>query len=216
MSFTILTTLSPAFARAWRDFMPSWHANSGADEIVIRPIDEGSWQRNIVRRAEILCDELLARVPAGRKVLLLDADCLVLRDLSSGFSDRHIISVARWPNVNLGVLFFNLALPFKWASWLRDTVAQIQQEGAKPHRPTHELDQKIWRPRLQAMSSNILQLAEWEWNYNAFDLPNWQRELPAIRDVVRVLHIKGHGDWEYAELDRKLDFARKLWPEQLA
>lgn len=217
MSFTIISTLSPGFARARRDFIPSWEANSGAKEIVIHEIDEGSWVKNIVRRAEIIRDELLLRARAGEKVLALDADCLVLRDLSEGFCDGRIISVARWPNVNLGVVFFNLAVEFKWRRFLCDTVEMIREEAAREDRkPTHECDQVVWRPRLHAMESLIYKLPEWEWNYNNFEFAQWEHELPKIRDLVRVIHIKGHGDWNYAKLDRKLDYARELWPKRLA
>lgn len=218
MGFSIITTLSPDFTRRAEEvFFPTWHANSGADEIVIHKIDEGSWVANIAKRAEILRDELLARLPRGEHVLALDADCLVLLALGGGFSDDHIVSVARWPNVNLGVVFFNLGVPFKWERWLNDIVREIQDEAGRPDRKaTHECDQVVWRPRLQAMSDRVLQLSEWEWNYNCFDLPQWRRELPGIKSVVRVIHIKGHGDWQYAKLDEKLDYARELWPEELA
>ena len=216
MGFTIITTLSPEFERAKRDFIPTWHANSGADEIVVHPIDEGSWVRNIVRRSEIFRDELLERLPRGENVLVLDADCIVLRDLGEGFSDEHIISVARWPNVNMGVVFFNLAIPFKWEHWLNDTVEKIRIEAAGSRKATHECDQAVWRPRLHAMPDKIFKLPEWEWNYNNFDLPQWHYELPDLRDIVRVLHIKSHGNWLYAKLDEKLKFAKKLWPAKLA
>jgi hypothetical protein len=216
MGFVIVTTISPEFERAEKEFLPTWHANSGADDIVVHRIDEGTWAKNICRRAEIVRKELMERLPCGEKVLALDADCLVLKDLSGGFSDRHIMSVARWPNVNMGVLFFNLGISWKWHDWLRDTVALIRQEASRPGRkPTHECDQVVWRPRLQAMPDKIMQLAEWEWNYNNFELAQWRRELPGLRDIVRVLHIKGHGDFEYACLDQKLEFAKRLWPREL-
>lgn len=216
MSYTIITTLSPEFERARRDFIPTWEANAGADEIIVHEIDEGSWVKNIVKRAEVLVDELLTRLPRGEKVLALDADCLVLRDLSGGFSDNHMMSVARWPNVNLGVVFFNLAVDYKWERWLRDTVDLIREEGEKPRKDTHECDQCVWRPRLHEIAERIYQLAEWEWNYNTFPLDHWQIELPALVDITRVLHVKGHGDWTFADLDRKLAYAKTLWPKELA
>ena len=216
MSFTIITTLSPEFERAHRDFIPTWYANSGADQIVVHPIDEGSWVGNIVKRAEILNIELIARLPRGEKVLALDADCLVLKNLEAGFLDDHIMSVARWPNVNMGVVFFNLGVKFKWVRWLLDTLAMIKEEAKKDRKASHECDQVIWRPRLHAHAQLIYKLPEWEWNYNNFELHQWRHELPAIRDVAKVIHIKGHGDWQYAELDAKLRLAKELWPKELA
>ncbi len=219
MKFTIITTISPKFARAERDFFPTWYANSGADSIVVHKIDEGSWRQNILKRAEIFCEELLARKRNLERVLLLDADCIVLRDLSEGFSDGHPISVARWPQVNMGVAFFNLARhpwPLPWRGLLRGIVKEITAEVAGGHNPRHECDQAIWRPRLHQMEGQVFKLAEWEWNYNCFDLPQWKRELPKLREITRVLHIKGHGDWEYARLDDKLEYAQSLWPKELA
>lgn len=216
MSFTIITTLSPEFERARRDFIPTWEANAGADQIIVHEIDEGSWVGNIVKRAEIIVDELLAHLPLGGKILALDADCLVLRDLSGGFSDNHMMSVARWPNVNLGVVFFNLEYDYKWVRWLRDTVHLIRAEGMKPRKATHECDQVVWRPRLHAIEDRIFKLAEHEWNYNTFPLDYWKIELPQLVDITRVLHIKGHGDWNFSDLDRKLAYATTLWPEELA
>lgn len=219
MGFTIITTISPEFTRAERDFFPTWHANSGADSIVVHKIDEGSWHRNILRRAELFRDELIARKRNRERVLLLDADCIVLRNLSEGFSDDHAISVARWPQVNMGVAFFNLAIqprPWPWTGFLRNIVKEIAAKVAGGHTPQHECDQVIWRPALHQIESHVLKLAEWEWNYNCFDLPQWERELPKLKEITRVIHIKGHGDWEYAQLDAKLDYARALWPKELA
>lgn len=219
MGFTIITTISPEFTRAERDFFPTWHANSGADSIVVHKIDEGSWHENILKRAELFRDELIARKRNGERVLLLDADCIVLRDLSEGFSDEHPISVARWPQVNMGVAFFNLAIqprPWCWVGFLRNIVKELAAKVASGHTPQHECDQAIWRPWLYRIESHVYKLAEWEWNYNCFDLPQWDRELPKLKEITRVIHIKGHGDWEYAQLDAKLDYARSLWPKELA
>lgn len=216
MGFSIITTLSPEFARARRDFIPTWEANAGADDIVVHEIDEGTWVGNIVKRAEIIVAELLKRLPRGEKVLALDADCLVLRDLAGGFSEHHIMSLARWPQVNMGVVFFNLAVDFKWGRWLGDTLEEIKEEATRERKATHECDQVVWRPRLHAIEEKIYKLSEWEWNYNTFDYNYWRHELPKIKDIVRVLHIKGHGDWNYAALDTKLRFAKRNWPEECA
>jgi hypothetical protein len=219
MGFTIITTISPEFTRAERDFFPTWHANSGAESIVVHKIDEGSWHHNILRRAEIFRDELINRKRNGERVLLLDADCIVLGDLSGGFSDDHPISVARWPQVNMGVAFFNLArqpLPWAWAGFLRNIVKDIAAKVAVGHTPRHECDQVVWRPALHQIESQVFKLAEWEWNYNNFEIEQWKRELPVLKDITRVLHIKSHASWEYAKLDEKMRFAKTLWPKELA
>lgn len=218
VSFSIITTVSPEFARAERDLIPTWHANSGADEIVVRQIDAGSWEKNIAARAEVVRAELLFRLECGeRYVLSLDADCLVLRDLSSGFSDKHLMSIARWPSVNLGVVFYTLAPDFNWTRWLNRWVERVQWAAAQRVRNVnHECEQAVMRTELHAMAPRIDKLAEWEWNYSEFDLPTWHRDLPKLKDIVRVLHLKGHGAWDYTRLDEKLALAKKLWPKEMA
>jgi len=218
--FTIITTLSPDYARAERELLPTWCANSGAAEIVVHRIDEGSWERNIAARATIIRDELLARLPTGERVLSLDIDCLVLRDLSSGFSDRHLVSVARWPSPQMGVVFFNLAVPFEWATWLTEIHDEIQREVKRQvergRNPMHELDQKIWRPRLFGIRERVRKLPDYVWNYSDFDLANWRRDLPGLQPLLRVAHLKGHGDFCFARLAEKIAVAKTIWPKELA
>jgi hypothetical protein len=221
LSFAIITTISPEFEIAREVFFPTWYANSGADKIVIHEIDEGAWHKNILARAHVLRDEIAARASRKERFLFLDADCLVLGDLSGGFSADHCMSVARWPNVNMGVAFFNLAvqpMPFRWRKWIHWIVMQIQVKVAAGHTPQHECDQVIWRPRLHQIHPMVCRLEELEFNYSEFDLPYWKRLLPQIRPIgwPRVVHIKGHGDWEYAQLDEKLAYLKTLWPEELA
>jgi hypothetical protein len=220
MGFTIITTVSPDFREAAeRVFFPTWRANAGADEIVVHPIDKGQWHKNIAKRADILTGELCERTRHRERVLSLDADCLILNDLSEGFSPEHAISVARWPHVNMGVAFFNLARqpwPFRWRRWLAGIRMQIHGHVLGGHTKNWECDQVIWRPKLHQIAAQVYRLAEWEWNYNEFDLPQWKRELPKLRDITRVVHIKGHGDWGYAQLDAKVAYLKELWPKELA
>lgn len=220
MRFTLITTVSPEFReKAERYFFPTWHANAGAAEIVIHPIDGGTWAGNILQRMEIIRKEVLDR--QGERILFLDADCIVLRDLAGGFSAKHILSVARWPNINMGVAFFNLALPFFWAPFLDRILEQLRRRVEKRLRrgtnPMEECDQAVWRPYLQTLGTRqIGRLPEWKWNYSEFDLPQWYIELPDLQPLVRVLHIKGHGDWKFAKLVHKVAYAKALWPKELA
>jgi hypothetical protein len=212
MSFTILTTISPDYAHAWTQVMPTWFANSGADEIVVHRTDEGSWTKNTIRRNEILCAEVARRAKFGQRILRLDADCLVLRNLAEGFSDEHPISVARWPQINMGVCYFNTAVAFDWRRWMKETMTLIRQQCSGRKDSSCECDQIVWRPRLHMLPPELIcKLPEWEYNYNNFDMDQWERELPTIRDIVRVIHLKGHGRWA-AE---KFSFAKRLFPEQL-
>ena len=216
--FTIISTYSPDFASALDLFVPTWLTNSGASEIVIHDIDAGTWMENIVARNQIIHDEVVARSSRGEKVLSLDIDTLVLRDLSGGFSGDHAFSVARWPEVQMGVTFFNTARPFKWNRWMGDTLRMIQKEcvyrGPKTRNPQYEnrqCDQKVWKPRLWSTPDEVCKLGEWEWNYNAKESHQWERDLPTLKDITRVLHLKGHGKWPR----ERLEFAKRLWPKEL-
>ncbi len=216
MGFTIITTVSPDFAHLERQFMPTWYANSGATEIVVRHLDDGPWDRNISQRAGILSNELLSRVAREERVLLLDADCLVLRDLSGGFSDRHAISVARWPNPNMGVACFNLGISFPWRTWLPEVAREIHNLPAREGSAQKVFDQTVWTPKLRGMSKYVYRLQESIWNYNSTDLDQWRDELPQMRNAVRVLHFKGHGEWQKYQFPERLAAAKALWPDLLA
>ena len=149
-------------------------------------------------------------------MLLLDADCLVLRELSGGFSDHHAISVARWPDPNMGVAFFNLGIPFPWKPWLTEIASEIHNLPPRGDSEQKVFDQTVWTPKLRGVSENVYRLQESIWNYNSTDLNPWRDELPQLKDTVRVLHFKGHGEWEKYQFPERLAFAKALWPDELA
>jgi len=212
MPFSIISTASPDYISAVERFVPTWQANSGAERVDVFRLDGHDWARCIVQRNEILHEQLTARI--GQKVLALDVDCLVLRDLSAGFSPDHAISVARWPEVQMGVCFFNLAFDFPWREWLDETLAAVKRAYLSRD-ATHinrQCDTLAWRPRLHAIWRSVCQLGEWEWNYSCKELYQWERDLPPLQTVTRVLHLKGHGKWPA----QKLSLAKRLWPEALA
>lgn len=214
MSFTIISTISPDFQSALDIFVSTWYANSGASEIVIHEINQGSWPANIIRRNEILHAEVISRSIRGEKVLSLDIDTLVLRDLSGGFSDDHAFSVAGWPDVNMGVFFLNTSVRFPWRQWMDATLARVKRDCVvrDPSQPNRRCDTEAWRPRLWSYPAHVCKLGTWEWNYHHKEMHQWQRDLPLLRDITKVLHLKGHGDWP---MD-KIEFAKRLWPEELS
>jgi hypothetical protein len=215
MSFTIISTISPDFASALDVFVPTWHANSGASEIAIHTIDQGSWSANIVERNQIIHDEVVGRSARGEKVLSLDIDCLVLRDLSGGFSPDHPFSVSRWPEVQMGAAFFNTSIDFPWKEWMDATMAMVRERCTyrDTTRDNRQHDQFVWKPRLWAVPDKVCKLGDWEWNYNFKEIHQWERDLPLLRDITKVLHLKGHGPpWP---MD-KIEFAKRLWPEELS
>lgn len=236
--FDIVTTVSPDFREMFDAiFRPTWE-NAGAAEVIVHEIDEGSWPGNIKRRAEVLRDEALSRLPhlaiqsdktiktveptKPPRWIALDADCMVLRDLSGAFADNRMLSVARWPNVNMGVVAYNMPAATKrtW-EWLldgvvRDVTRHATRRMERDPNPMLECDQAVWRPRLHGMEQHIHKLPEWIWNYSNFDLPQWRLELPDLQPLLRVLHIKGHGDWGLARLSDKVAYAKTLWPKELS
>lgn len=215
MSYVIISTISPDFESARDLFVPTWTANSGASEIVIHDIDAGSWAANIVARNQIIHDEVVARSATGQKVLSLDIDCLVIRDLYGGFSADHPISVSRWPEVQMGAAFFNTSIDFPWAKWMGDTMAMVREKCSyrDPRRDNRQHDQFVWKPRLWAIEKQVCKLGDWEWNYNFKEWHQWERDLPTLKDITKVLHVKGHGPpWP---MD-KIEFAKRLWPKELA
>jgi len=214
MGFTIVSTYTDDFASALGLFVPTWEANAGATDIVIHHIeDQGSWAANIIRRNEILHDAILAGVERREPILSLDIDTLVLRDLSGGFSPDHAISVAGWPDVNMGVTFFNTRAAFPWRKWMDETRRLVQTKCPQrdPKHVNRRCDTEVWRPRLHQVFRDVCKLGLWEWNYHCREMHQWERDLPVLRDVCRVLHLKGHGDWPR----EKIDFAKRLWPEEL-
>lgn len=236
--FDLVTTVSPDFRDRFESvFRPTWE-NAGAQSIIVHEIDEGSWPGNIRRRAEVLRDEALSRLLRFKlkgdgeleslrpenctRWIALDADCIVLRSLDAGFADGHMLSVARWPNVNMGVAFYHMseATTRTWEYLLDRVVANVSRQATRRQtrdpNPMLECDQAVWRPFLHGMEQRVWKLPEWIWNYSNFDLPQWKYELPDIRNILRVLHIKGHGNWAMAQLDEKVAYAKTLWPEELA
>jgi len=212
MSFAIISTASPEYHSAIERFVPTWHANSGAEQINVYRLDGRTWADCILQRNEILHEQLSRRI--GQRVLCLDIDCLVLRDLSGGFSSDHAFSVARWPHVQMGVLFVNMTREFPWQDWLDETLAEVKRAylDRDARHVNRQCDTLAWQPRLHAIHREVCQLGEWEWNYSCKEVYQWQRDLPPLQSVTRILHLKGHGQWP----QEKLRLAKRLWPAELA
>lgn len=206
--FTIITALSPDYAKAMEYFIPSWFANSGADEIVIHRIDEGSWAKNAVRRGEIVLREVRGR--SGSRVLMLDADCMVLGNLSGGFTDQPL-AMARWPRPNIGVTFINLATDFPVCDWLAEVVDATKQSLGVDTEPEsgYCIDQRAWHLKLAEIEEHVTKLDENVWNYNRLGLGQWRKDLPAIKDDVKILHFKYHGKWPVD----CIDYAKELFSD---
>jgi len=210
MSFTIVSSYSPNFAPALDLFVPTWRANAGADDIVLHEINEGSWTANIKARNEKLIEELIAR--PGQRVLSLDIDCLVLRNLEDGFSPQHSISVSRWPDIQMGVAFFNQEYEFS-VPWLQETLRMIRALPAvrKKEERNRQYDQPVWSAQVLPLKEKVFRLGDWEWNYHFKERHQYQRDWPILRDVTKIIHLKSHGHWPLGTIA----FAKSVWPREL-
>ncbi len=210
-------SISPDFADAMRIFLPSWFQNSRAKTIKINRVEGTSWRENLLRRSQWLRRQVLAASQLGDKLLFLDADVFVISDVGEGFSSRHPISVARWPGLNAGVMFFNTAVPFDWRGLLDEMLALVTRCCTEPTASAPETrrrfpncDQSVWQKLLRNVQDQVCKLDMKVWNF-CYDPPYWDRMLKRHRDVIRIAHVKGHGKWSA----QKIESLKKAFPEVL-
>ncbi len=201
MSFTILTAISPDYADTLQRFIPTWACNSGAAGIDIRMLTGTTWHDNITQRTRHIRDAVTEAARHRRKVVWLDADIYVVRSLAGGFRDGFPLSIARWPNINAGVIYFNTEVAVDWARLLGDVYSEISD------RPHGSSDQAIWHKHLCKGEQMVNKLDGEEWNYTGL-WEDWRSDLLRIKDTVRALHTRGNGQWP-DDMDR---LARETFP----
>ena len=201
MSFTIITACTPNYADVLRYCMPSWIKHSGAERIIVTRIEGGSpeyeraeWYRSVAMRCEAMRDAVLDAMARGERVLAMDIDCVVLKNLGGGFSPDHAFSAARWPDINMGVLFMNTAVAFEFEPFLNEMAARVRDRcgrlAANPGEKWRPGDQDIWREMLKREERHVCKLDWREWNF--CDHPQfWDVEMKKYKDVIRVAHLKG-------------------------
>jgi hypothetical protein len=188
--FRIVTCIPAPYAAAARRFLPSWLRNAGAAEIRIGTLPACDHRAYQLQRWPWLTAQVQAGVADGVRVLWLDSDCFVLRELGPGFAPHRPIGVARWPRINAGVLFFNTDVAFDFAGWCAATGRDIETMLRDPA----ACDQWALEHALLRIPDQIHRLDWREWNY--CDGDDWPRELRAVQDTVRIIHVKGLGDWD--------------------
>ena len=187
VGFDIVTTVSPSYLHFLKLCTPSWYMNSGADKIITCTLPDGSWFKQLDCRTRLLCNVVKSML--GRKLLLLDVDCVVLKDLSEGFHESKPFSVARWPNINAGVIFVNTQIPFDFVGFL-DILADRVHSNCYERKKNIAADQDIWQQMLGDISPQVCKLDWAEWNF--CDHPqNWDKVLARCKDRVRIAHVKG-------------------------
>lgn len=215
MSFTILTAISPSYASTLKRFIPTWAANSGASAIDVRILKGKGWSECIVERAGMIYDAVMEAARYSKRVVWLDSDIYVVRNLADGFADGRFISVARWPNINAGVIFFN-GDDMSPSHWFLEVMASVTNEIARralrqPDGSRGESDQVIWREFLSTIQGRVHKLDSDEWNYTGVP-EHWATDLPRIKDTVRALHTRGNGNWP-DDLHRLM---HATFPEEMA
>jgi len=198
MSFTICSWCSRNYYPALDFCLPSWYQNSGASRITLHLYDscEGkdandTWFLNAVHRCKLMRDAV--REAAGTKLLLLDADCIVMKELSAGFSETKPIGVARWPRINMGVLFLNMTLdwPFveffdKFVERLMAECDRLKKRGGKWSDPP---DQAVLHEMLHEREGDIEKLDAAAWNY-CTAIPVAKERIAKHGRDMKILHLR--------------------------
>ncbi len=216
MSFDIITTVSPNLASGIPLFLPSWFRNSGAKHILVRSTDSESWYENIITRNE----HIRERVQAGRRIVSLDLDCFVVKNLARGFDGIHPISVARWPEANMGVAFFDGQLYFDWPAFFGPLMDAITVRCRNPKfwdRPEQKGrfgDQPPWQEALAPVEQEVGKLDMNVWNF-CHQPEDWDAALRTYQEDVRVIHIKGRGAWHLERYQKKINLVRELFPDAI-
>ena len=199
MSFAIVACASPNYAEVLRYCVPSWIKYAGASRIVIEQIgkdsdDISSWHMNLALRCDVIRDAVLEASKRKERILALDLDCVVLKGLSGGFSDNHAFSVARWPNVNMGVLFVNTAVAFPFKAFFDETCNRVRRQcteaAAKPNARQAVDEQGIWQRMLHRRGKHVRRLDMNEWNF-CYHPQDWDKKMGIHKDAIRIAHLKG-------------------------
>ena len=198
MNFRIVTTASYDYAPVLDFCLPSWRKNSGADDIVIRWHRQRgrgkaqTWFRAVQERCATMREAVQSAVAEKRKLLLLDGDCLVLQNLEDGFAGDKPIAVARWPNVNIGVIFLNTDMDWPFAEffckYVDTSLAHIDKLiAAQSER--NACDQDILVPMLHEIEEDVAKLDHHVWNF-PFSERTDRETLVEQKDTIRVLHLR--------------------------
>lgn len=217
MSFEIITTVSPDFADGIKLFVPSWFRNANADRITIYTTPQQSWYEGIITRNM----NLARSVRKGKRIVSLDIDIFVLGDLSGGFDGKHPIAVARWPNPNMGVAFFDGMLDFDWSAFFNPLLGQIVRRCRDPSIWGNENkkgrfgDQIPWYAHLQNHEKWVRKLDMNEWNF-CYQPEDWAARFLEHKHEIRIAHVKGRGRWEQQpRIKMKIDSLRRAFPGKI-
>lgn len=221
MKYDIATACSNDYTEVLRLCMPSWIRNSGAESITVYPfsIQEKDprirWYLQAARRCQIMASVVCSAANRGQRLLFLDTDCFVLSPLHNGFSSEKPISIARWPDINMGVLFFNTLIPFPWMDFFSVLIPRITKRCHwlidNPPKKWVPGDQDVWREQLHTMVEHVDKLDANVWNF-CYSAHEWEDRLKHTKDSIKVLHIKTR---HHGLNTPTMDFIRREFPHVL-
>jgi len=198
MNFRIVTTASYSYAPVVEFCLPSWRRNSGADDIVIRwhkQLGEGDlqqWLRAVQERCGTMMDAVEQCVADKRKLLLMDADCVVIKSLEDGFKDGQQSAIARWPNINMGVVFLNTDMDWPFVDFFRRYVSESNAHIDKLIAAQSKrcgADQDIFTEMLKDVEDDVAKLDHHVWNF-PFSERIDQVMLAEAANNIRILHLR--------------------------
>lgn len=215
--FTMFTVASPAYQEVAELCVPSWRRNSGAESVEVFTCDDPThrntderWRNAVVLRAKAWANAVRTAVSTGLPIVLMDVDCLVLKPISGGFDGEHPIAVARWPIINIGVLFVDVRLPFPFVEFFDEWAARV---AVTPQNPTLTADQTIMQEKLHQREECVNKLPASEWNLT-FGIRNGPERLDAYPNP-RIVHLHW---WSFQRLGVAVARSRlePLFPEAFA
>ena len=218
MCFDIVSTISADYIHGVPLFVPSWFRNSGASQVRIYIGQAKTFYESIIERNANLMDAVLNA--NGVPILALDLDCFIVKSVAGGFDGKHPIAVARWPAVNMGVVFFDTRIKFDWKGFFVPLVERITSRCRDPRTWGNKDmkgrfgDQYDWMDSLKMAEEHVRKLDMNEWNF-CHQPEDWEVAMNLHHKSIRIVHIKGRGDWHLERYQKKLRLTRDTFPDAI-
>jgi hypothetical protein len=192
MRFTMFSVASTAYQEVAELCVPSWRWHAGAEKVEVFSYDDSRHSANIPKqwktaqpiRARAWAGAVQNAVATGVPVVLMDVDCMVLDSIAEGFDGTHPLAVARWPIINIGVLFVDVRIPFPFVAFFNDFAARV--EAVPRERLGATTDQDIMQEKLHDHEEFVNKLS-YKWNLT-FDVRHGTKRKADYPDP-RIIHL---------------------------
>lgn len=175
--------------------VPSWRRNSGAESVeVLSYVDpthsepREQWQNTLIIRARAWVDAVRRAVDTEVPVILMDVDCLVVDSIAGGFNGIHPFGVARWPTINIGVLFVDVRRSFPFENFFEDFAACLEAVPREQWDIT--TDQEIMQAMLHVHEPCVNKLPADKWNLT-FGIRD-DRQRIQLHPNGKIIHLHWH------------------------